>query len=142
MEKKARPSFEEIYMSLAETIAKRSTCKRLQVGTVITSTDYRKVFAVGYNGNATGLENECDRNEPGNDGCVHSEANAIVNCDVPRYVEKVVFVTHNPCVMCAKLLINLGNVKKVYYKHSYRDKTSLQLLNKVGIAIAQIDDQI
>ncbi|MCP4038631.1 MAG: cytidine deaminase, partial [bacterium] len=56
-----RPSFESIYMDLARTLANRSTCIRLNVGTVITSTDYRKVLAVGYNGNATGLPNQCDR---------------------------------------------------------------------------------
>ena len=65
---KNRPSFEEVYMEFAELISKRSTCKRLSVGTVITTTDYRKVLAVGYNGNASGLKNVCDRDEPGNCG--------------------------------------------------------------------------
>lgn len=64
-----RPSFPEIYMRLAMELSRRSTCKRLQVGTVITSVDYRMVYAVGYNGNANGLPNECDRDEPGNCGC-------------------------------------------------------------------------
>jgi dCMP deaminase len=135
-----RPSFENIYMALAEQFAKRSTCKRLQVGTVITSTDFRKVLAVGYNGNATGLRNMCDRETPGNDGCLHSEQNAIINCDVPRYVEKYVFVTHNPCMMCAKMLINLGNVKRVYFKHEYRDLSSIPLLKEVGIDVYQLAD--
>src|SRR5579872_6679531 len=88
-----RPSFPAIYLDLARTLAARSTCKRLQVGTVITSTDFRKVLAVGYNGNATGLPNTCDREEPGNCGCLHSEENAVINCDAPRNVEKYVFVT-------------------------------------------------
>ena len=61
-----RPTFEQVYMDFAESIARRSTCRRLQVGTVITTTDFRKVLAVGYNGNASGLPNECDRDEPGN----------------------------------------------------------------------------
>src|SRR4051812_3976190 len=115
-----RPSFETIYINLAVELARRSTCKRLRVGTVITSTDFRKVLAVGYNGNATGLTNSCDREEPGNCGCLHSEENAVINCDASRTIEKVVFVTHLPCVMCAKRLINLGNVKQVFYKESYR----------------------
>src|SRR5438045_9297255 len=109
-----RPSFENIYLQLAKTLAARSTCKRLQVGTVITSTDFRKVLAVGYNGNATGLPNHCDRDEVGNCGCLHSEENAVINCDAPRFIEKIVFVTHLPCVACAKRLINLGYVKKIY----------------------------
>ena len=51
-----RPSFESIYMGLAEAMAERSTCSRLKVGAVITSTDYRKVLAVGYNGNAARVD--------------------------------------------------------------------------------------
>jgi dCMP deaminase len=133
MTERARPSFPEIYLKLAHTLAARSTCKRLQVGTVITSTDYRKVLAIGYNGNATGLPNSCDRDEPGNCGCLHSEENAVINCDSPRSVEKIVFVTHLPCVGCAKRLINLGNVRKIYYTQEYRIQDSLELFKKVGI---------
>lgn len=135
---KKRPSFEKIYLDLARVLATRSTCKRLAVGTVITSTDFRKVLAVGYNGNASGLPNSCDRDEPGNCGCLHSEENAVINCDAPRSVEKIAFVTHLPCVGCAKRLINLGNVKKVYYGEEYRVKDSIELLRSVGIEVAHL----
>lgn len=134
-----RPSFEAIYLALAHSLAQRSTCVRLKVGTVITSTDFRKVLAVGYNGNATGLNNCCDRDEPGNCGCLHSEENAVINCDSPRHVEKVVFVTHLPCVACAKRLINLGNVRKIFYHHDYRVKDSLDILRQVGITVDQLE---
>src|SRR5579871_5921703 len=137
MEKK-RPSFQRIYLDLAKTLAQRSTCHRLAVGTVITSTDFRKVLAVGYNGNATGLHNGCDRDEPGNCGCLHSEENAVINCDAPRFIEKFVFVTHLPCVQCAKRLINLGNVKAVYYDHEYRVKDSQELLRSAGIRVEKV----
>lgn len=133
----SRPSFEEVYMNLAKSLARRSTCCRLKVGTVITSTDYRKVLSVGYNGNASGLPNTCDREEPGNCGCLHSEENAVINCDSPRSVEKVVFVTHLPCVACAKRLINLGNVKRIYFETPYRITTSEDLLKSVGIQVQQ-----
>ena len=135
MTSKQRPSFEKIYLELAHSLAQRSTCKRLRVGTVITSTDFRKVLAVGYNGNATGLHNGCDRDEPGNCGCLHSEENAVINCDAPRTIEKIVFVTHLPCVQCAKRLINLGNVKSIIYAQDYRIKDSINLLKSVGISI-------
>lgn len=134
-----RPSFEEIYMRLAHNLAERSTCSRLKVGTVIASTDFRKVLAIGYNGNATGLPNGCDRDEVGNCGCLHSEENAVINCDSPRYVEKYVFVTNLPCVMCAKRLINLGSVKKVFYNRDYRINDSLKLFKQVGIEVEQMD---
>jgi dCMP deaminase len=136
-----RPSFEEVYIQFAETIARRSTCKRLSVGTVITTVDYRKVLAVGYNGNASGLENTCDREEPGNCGCLHSEENAVINCDAPREIRKFVFVTHLPCVACAKRLINLGNVEKVVYLNSYRKIDSIEVLEYVGIQVQQFENR-
>ena len=138
MKERPRPSFPLIYLNLAKTLAARSTCHRLQVGTVITSTDFRKVLAVGYNGNATGIHNGCDRDEPGNCGCLHSEENAVINCDAHRFIEKYVFVTHLPCVACAKRLINLGNVKKVFYGEDYRIRDSIQLLESVGIAVEHL----
>ena len=138
--KKERPSFESVYMDFAKAIANRSSCKRLNVGTVITSTDFRKVLAVGYNGNAAGLPNGCDRDEVGNCGCLHSEENAAINCDSPRYVEKYVFVTHLPCTACAKRLINIGNVKKVFFEEDYRNREAIRLFKITGIEIFQIKD--
>ena len=140
MNEPKRPSFQAIYLKLAHTLAKRSTCKRLQVGTVITSTDFRKVLAVGYNGTATGLPNHCDREEAGNCGCLHSEENAVINCDAPRFIEKYVFVTHLPCVQCSKRLINLGNVKAVFYDREYRVRDSIDLLASVGIRVERITE--
>lgn len=133
-----RPSFEAIYMHLAETMAKRSTCRRLKVGTVITSCDYRKVLAVGYNGNASGLENSCDSDIPGSCGCLHSEENAVINCDSPRDVKKHVFVTHHPCVACAKRLINLGNVVKVFYGRDYRSSDAGKLFSQLNIELVRL----
>jgi len=130
-----RPTFAEVYMNFAHLISTRSTCKRLQVGTVITTTDYRKVLAVGYNGNASGLQNSCDRDEPGNCGCLHSEENAVINCDAPRHTEKYVFVTHLPCTACAKRIINLGNVLRVVYRDVYRSDGALALFGSVGIEV-------
>jgi dCMP deaminase len=133
-----RPRFEQIYIQLAFQLARRSTCARLNVGTVVTSTDFRKVLSVGYNGNASGLPNVCDRSEPGNCGCLHSEENAVINCDAPRAMEKYVFVTHLPCVMCAKRLINLGGVQKVFYAIDYRSHDSIKLFESVGIEVHRL----
>lgn len=133
-----RPAFEQVYIDFAKSIARRSTCTRLNVGTVITTTDFRKVLAIGYNGNASGLPNTCDRAEPGNCGCLHSEENAVINCDSPRHIEKFVFVTHLPCTACAKRLINLGNVKKVFFETEYRIRDSITLLKTAGIKVFNI----
>lgn len=134
---KDRPSFEQIYLELAELLATRSTCKRLKVGTVITSVDFRKVLSVGYNGNASGLPNGCDSDEPGKCGCLHSEENAAINCDVPRDTPKIVFVTHLPCNMCAKRLINLGNVQRIIYINDYRIRDSIKTLRSANIKVFQ-----
>jgi len=133
-----RPSFQELYMDFAFSISRRSTCNRLKVGTVITTTDFRKILSIGYNGNASGLPNQCDREEPGNCSCLHSEENAVINCDSPRSVEKIVFVTHLPCSACAKRLVNLGNVTAVYYSEDYRKKDSVEILEKCNIAVSRI----
>src|SRR2546426_5689685 len=64
-----RIPLEEVYMRMAEELAKRSTCARLQVGTVITTPDLTQVLGIGYNGNARGLPNRCDSTTPGACGC-------------------------------------------------------------------------
>lgn len=133
-----RPTFEQVYMEFATAIAQRSTCKRLQVGAVIITTDFRKVLAIGYNGNASGLPNTCDSDEPGKCGCLHAEENAVINCDSPRYVEKIFFSTHLPCVMCAKRIINLGNVKRVIFKDYYRIVDSVKILRASNIEVMKI----
>jgi dCMP deaminase len=71
----------------------------------------------------------------GNCGCLHSEENAVINCDSPRFIEKVAFVTHLPCVACAKRLINMGGLKKIYFAKDYRSQESLKLFSIVGIEI-------
>lgn len=137
-----RPTFEQVYMEFAFAISQRSTCSRLQVGAVITTMDFRKVLAIGYNGNATGLPNQCDSEEPGKCGCLHAEENAVINCDSPRYVEKIFFSTHLPCVMCAKRILNLGSVKRVIFQETYRIKNSISMLSDSGIAVYQMSDGI
>lgn len=133
---KNRPSFNSIFINLAESLSQRSNCDRLSVGCVIVSTDYTKVLSIGYNGNAAGLPNCCDDKEAkGACGCLHAEENAVIHCDSPRNLDKIVIVTHSPCVMCAKRLINLGGVKKVIYKNDFRSLDGLELLKKANIAV-------
>lgn len=121
----------EVYMRMAEELAKRSTCSRLQVGTVVTDANLENVLAIGYNGNAKGLPNRCDSTVPGNCGCIHSEVNALVKA--PGGVkDKVVFVTDSPCVMCAKLMINSG-VTHVFFRRKYRDPSGVELLVSAGV---------
>lgn len=140
--KDVRPSFDTIYMNLAVDLSRRSTCLRgTKVGCVITSADHRKVIAVGYNGNAHGLPNRCDvvgEQAVGACGCCHGEMNAVVHCDASHYEPKLVYCTHLPCPLCAKLLIQLGGVKKVFYLNDYRKREGLDHLAAVGIEFEQM----
>src|SRR5256886_5749822 len=118
-----RIPLEEVYMRMAEELAKRSTCARLQVGTVITTPDLTQVLGIGYNGNARGLPNRCDTATPGACGCLHSEQNALIKAGA-QLAGKVMFVSASPCVMCAKMAIN-ANVARAYYREAYRDPAGL-----------------
>jgi dCMP deaminase len=134
-----RPSFETIFMDLAEKLSLRSTCSRLSVGAVITSADFRIVLAVGYNGNAAGLPNACDSNTPGACGCLHAEENACISCTEPRTTPKVFFCTHLPCKMCSKRIINLGGVVRVVYREDYRLRDGAEILITSGIVLEHFD---
>ena len=118
-------------MRMAEELAKRSTCLRLQVGTVITTPDLTQVLGIGYNGNARGLPNRCDSTEPGRCGCIHSEANALLKAGA-ALPGKTMFVTVSPCRMCAKMIVN-ANVARVFYRTAYRDASGLDILAAAGI---------
>jgi dCMP deaminase len=134
-----RPPFETIFMNLAEKLSLRSTCSRLSVGAVITSADFRRVLAIGYNGNAARLPNECDSNTPGACGCLHAEENACISCNEPRTTPKVFFCTHLPCKMCAKRIINLGGVVRVVYGAVYRRRDGADVLITSGIVLEHFE---
>ncbi len=127
-----RPPLYEVYMRMAEELAKRSTCARLQVGTVITDRHLENVVAIGYNGNARGFPNQCDGPTPGNCGCIHSEQNALVKAP-GGLREKVAFVTASPCVACAKLMIQ-ARVSYLFYRNDYRDPSGLDVLAEADVS--------
>jgi len=127
----SRPPLYEVYMRMAEELAKRSTCARLQVGTVITDAGLENVVAIGYNGNARGFPNKCDSIEQGRCGCIHSEMNALVKAP-GQMRDKVAFVTASPCVVCAKLMIQ-ANISYVFYREPYRDPAGLAVLKQGGL---------
>jgi dCMP deaminase len=126
-----RPPLYEVYMRMAEELANRSTCSRLQVGTVLTDASLEHVVAIGYNGNVRGFPNRCDSDEVGRCGCIHSEMNALVKSpgDLP---DKVAFVTASPCVMCAKLMVQ-AKVTHLFFRRSYRDPAGLDVLERAGV---------
>jgi dCMP deaminase len=119
-------------MATATMWAARSLCSRLKVGAVITSSDMRRILAIGYNGPAKGLpQDRCKASIPGACGCLHAEDNAIAAVDstIPN---KILFVTHQPCEQCAQRVMQ-ANIAKVFYSLTYRSDAGAALLSSVGI---------
>lgn len=129
---KARITRPELYMRIAETVALRSACERLGVGTVITDSTLREIKAIGYNGGYAGGPNTCDRDEPGNCGCIHSEINALLYAGAGP--DRVLFVTHAPCAPCAKAIVN-SKIRKVYYRNDYSYTEGLDILREAKISV-------
>ena len=129
-----RPSWDEIWMDFAQTIARRSYDPRHQVGAVIVTKENTQVLAVGYNGNYAGGPNEAESAVPGESGMIHAEINALLKCDYNIPVEKIMYVTLSPCRMCAKAMVNAG-ISEVIYNEEYRDISGLDLLRTAEVKV-------
>ena len=133
----ARPSFEYIYLNLAKQLSKRSHHPNVKVGAVCTTNDNFEILAIGYNGYESGGGNYVKNYKPGQSGTIHAECNMAAACKAPRDVPKNIYVTVAPCETCARLIVNLGNIKKVYYINKYRNNIGLNILKKHGILVKQ-----
>ena len=130
--------FVDAYMDTAVRFAMLSTAKRLQVGSVIVKDN--RILSIGYNGMPAGWTNVCE-NEEGKtkDEVVHAEANAIIKLarDGESGLGSDIFITHAPCVNCAKMIYGAG-ISNVYYKYPYRDTIGIDFLDKCGITSQKI----
>ena len=133
-----RPSWDEYFMDIAFTVASRSTCDRAHVGAVLVRD--RRILATGYNGAPAGLPH-CD--EVGHlmvDGhCVrtlHAEQNAIIQAALHGINTEgaTAYVTHQPCLTCAKMIINAG-IRRVVYAGNYPDDNSRRFLAQAGVLL-------
>lgn len=130
--------WDDIWMRLAQDIATRSNDPRLQVGAVIVTNDNESVLAVGYNGDEKGGDNQPDCLEPGKSGFIHAEANALIKMNYGDHRNKKMYLTHSPCPVCARMIVNAG-IKTVYYCESYRDTKGLQILIDAGVNVQKFD---
>ncbi len=140
-----RPSWDSYFLQIAHLVKTRATCPRRQVGAVIVRD--RRILATGYNGAPRGLSH-CPENGPHQDwpnGCMraghcirslHAEQNALLQaamigiaCD-----GATMYVTCQPCNMCAKMIINAG-IKEVIYEGDYPDEFSLELFRESGLQV-------
>jgi dCMP deaminase len=144
-----RPSWDEYFMRMAHVIATRSTCLRRSVGALLVRD--KRILATGYNGAPAGLphceEVGCRRAELGiasgerQELCraLHAEQNAIIQGAFHGVSvrDSVLYCTTQPCVICAKMLINAG-VKRIVYEGEYADHLALEMLREAGVELDHV----
>jgi dCMP deaminase len=139
-----RPSWDDYFMTIAQEVATRSTCLRRHCGAVIVKD--RRMLATGYNGTPKGLrhceEVGCLREQLGiasgshHELCrgIHAEQNAVVQAALYGVAigGSTIYTTHQPCVQCAKILINAGIVE-IVYGDAYPDALAEEMLAESGV---------
>ena len=133
-----RASWDEIWERFVCDIANRSPDPKYKVGCIIVSDDNTQVLAMGYNGDQKGGPNQRESLDHGQSGFIHAEVNALIKMDFNNPKKKVMYLTHSPCAVCAKCIIN-ANISEVVYLNVYeKDKKGLSLLEESGISIRKI----
>ena len=139
-------------MKTAETFAECSTAIRLHVGAIVVKDD--RIISIGYNGMPSGWDNNCEdeigsvMDDNGNvyevrlktkPEVLHAETNAIAKLAKSNEsgLGATMFITHAPCLDCAKLVYQSG-INTVYYRNSYRDENGIQFLEKAGVKIEKV----
>ena len=137
-----KQKFIDLYIDWATRVAQLSYARRLQVGAVIVKDDC--VISYGYNGMPAGWDNNCEEELDNTyalktkSEVIHAESNSIAklakssnsgnNADI--------FITHSPCIECAKLIYQSG-IKRVWYGINYRDESGINFLRKSGVEVTQ-----
>lgn len=156
-----KQKFRDAFMKTAEVFAGLSSARRLHVGAIIVKDD--RIISIGYNGMPSGWDNNCEDKIYCDDGdykeqllpkdanqwinyklvtkpeVLHAETNAIAK--LARSNESghgaTLFVTHAPCLDCAKLVYQSG-INSVFYRNSYRNEDGLQFLEKAGVRVEKM----
>jgi dCMP deaminase len=137
----------QAHMRAAHVYAECSTAVRLKVGALIVKDD--RIISIGYNGMPSGWDNQCETETYAEDGSnvtlktkpevLHAESNAIAK--LARCSESgdgaTMFITHAPCMDCAKLIYQSG-ITQVYYATAYRCSSGIEFLHQCGISVEQI----
>lgn len=145
-----RPTWDEYFMEIVELIKTRSTCLRRQVGALIVKD--KRILATGYNGAPMGCKHcsqiGCLRQElniPSGERhelCrgIHAEQNAIVQAAYSGVSVKggILYVTTQPCILCAKMIVNAG-IKKIIFKGDYPDELAMAILREAEIRVVKYE---
>lgn len=147
-----RMSWDEYFMEMAKLASKRSTCLRRQVGAVIVKDKH--VVATGYNGAPKGIPHcaelggcyRTEHNIPSGERhelcrALHAEQNAIIQA--ATYAQSIdgssIYITHQPCVICAKMIINAG-IRRIIVDQGYPDDMAVEILNQAGLKITRLNE--
>jgi len=129
-------------MKTAHTFAELSSATRLQVGAIVVKND--RIISIGYNGMPAGWSNVCedvleDDTLKTKFEVLHAETNAIAKLARSNEsgLDADIFVTHSPCLECAKLIYQTG-IKKVYYGKEYRDENGIKFLTLSGVVVEKL----
>ncbi len=147
---KERPTWDEYFAEMLNIIKKRSTCLRRDVSAIIVKDN--RIISTGYNGSPKGVKHceevGCIReqlNVPSgqrHELCrgIHAEQNAIIQAAVygVSISDATLYVSHSPCVLCAKMIINAG-IKNVKYLEGYPDESSMEILSEAGVVVEKLE---
>jgi len=142
-----KDKFIRAYMDVAQRFSELSSAKRLQVGAIVVKDD--RIISIGYNGMPSGWDNNCEdyihllddtittKTKP---EVIHAEANAIAKLAKGNESGdgSTMFLTHAPCIDCAKQMYAMG-VKTVYYRDSYKSDEGLTFLEKCSIMVSKVE---
>ena len=145
-----RPSWDEYFMDITRRVATRSTCLRRAVGAILVHD--KRIIASGYNGGPSGLAHcldiGCLREKLGipsgqqHELCrgIHAEQNAIIQAaKLGVSIEgATLYCTHQPCVICAKMIVNAG-IARIVYAEGYPDDLARELLEESGIIVRRFE---
>lgn len=124
----------QYYVKVAKETALLSKAKKLQVGCVIVRDN--RILSIGYNGTPSGWDNCCEENGKTKPEVLHAEANALMKLcsSTESSLRATLFVTHTPCIECAKLIYQAG-ISQVYYINEYNATKGCgqEFLEKAGI---------
>jgi dCMP deaminase len=139
--------FANAHMKAAEVYSQLSSARRLQVGCVVVKDN--TIIGIGYNGMPSGWDNNCEEEIKWPNGDIkflttkpevlHAETNALAK--IARSTNSSdgasMFITHAPCLDCAKLVYQSG-IKSVYYRNSYKNTDGIDFLNKCNVEVTEI----
>ena len=156
-----KQKFRDAYMKVAETFAELSSAVRLHVGAIVVKDD--RIISIGYNGMPSGWDNNCEDKHYCEDGdwseqllpkdanqwikyklvtkpeVLHAETNAIAKLAKSNEsgMGATMFITHAPCLDCAKLIYQSG-INHVLYRNSYRSDDGIKFLEKAAVTVEKI----